>query len=954
MSVTKQPKPEFNVTLEWSMNKIPPQSQKNLEIVWNPVKAVGCREVIQISDENGNKKDISVILKSCELKKCSSKRMGPASFPKKLKLKTPSPPQAFVRSVSTPKTKNSATLSIKECQENRMAEVMTTSPLRNSTNLRQQQDLFARINFSTCIDKVVDKENSAPETPETPKTASALFDNIRFTPHTETKPKCESKLEYLSSLPTPLGTKRDDIVVSDRTTRRNLMDVGMSPEVTSRPSLSQQPTPQARIHQREIIPTIEYNLVKETTTIHGQTFVANDDRIEDEINEIEIVLDDQRSMLGNTRVISTTPLCVISEDEQLVTRTEFHKTFEINKFQSLSSVIAADSSERIASESMQEIYPECQKFVDDVQKLRANQGSMPNLNQMNISVGSIEHNRYFRQQQVEHRQQNLSIESVVSNADFRETEICAQSSRYNLNVSLSPSNLDKSKTDSPIKSKIIKSVKIGDSPVRCDQASIHSSPTMRRIHQDPEFGSPPKKSFQMTFSPPARSKLSADVRMMQRRETFEVPSGGRVIRATTWKQQQNQEMFAVPKVPRDLNLRSSTLVTQSLNSLSSSSLASVGSTCSTPASLTRGKLYNENHLNVYNRKDPFSATTTNDPFLSSTMYLDEQTLDNIEKTYKKWLNALVTIPADLETDKNEKIDVGKLFNDVQTKELALAPTKEAVCSRYYTSRLDSLRNAAVQSFHSEAISTPLNKLTVMINEKNKLDIKADRNIHLDLVLQRSLLELLLCYNPLWLRIGLEVVFNVQLNLNSNHDIYGMSRFILTNMFKSPYLAEKYSKFSQQKEYLEKLRKFTVKNFLFIIFFLDRAKESRLIKQNPCLFVKKAPYKESNEILKKFASLVLANYGDIIRMLRRFEFTLTHKQTVIDEFDYAFKNLAVNLRDGVRLTKVMEIILLRDDLVQKVRVPGEFIWLNVSRSVLDSIFKFQQFHVCKKFTTSIWL
>lgn len=396
---------------------------------------------------------------------------------------------------------------------------------------------------------------------------------------------------------------------------------------------------------------------------------------------------------------------------------------------------------------------------------------------------------------------------------------------------------------------------------------------------------------------------------MQRRETFDIPAGGRMIRATTWKQQQNMEVFAVPKVPRELKLRS-TLATQSLTSLSTACLASAGSTSSMPATLTK-----ENHINAYNRKDPFSAFLLFlDPFLPSTM-------ESIEKTCMKWLNLLVTLPCDLESDRNEKIDVGKLFNDVQSKELTLAPTKKPVVSRYYTSRLVTLRTTAVRFFHSEEIATPLNKLMVMMNEKNKLDIKVDRRIDLDLVVQRGLLELLLCYNPLWLRIGLEVVFNVQLNLSSNQDIYGMSRFIITNMFKSPYLAEKYSKHSQQKEYLEKLGKFTVKNFLFVLFFLDRAKEGRMIKQNPCLFVRRAPYKESNEILKRFASLVLANYGDIIRMLRRFDFVLSHKQTVIDEFDYSFKNLA-DLRDGVRLTKVMEIILMRDDLLKKARVPGK--------------------------------
>lgn len=896
VTVTKIPKPEHNIVIEWSTNKIPPQSQINLEVVWSPLKAVSCRETIQISDNYGNKKDVAVILKSFEPKKL--RKVGPSGYHKKLKLKTPSPPKHFNRPTSTAKSTVSTFFEYSESQSTH--HQLTVSPLRNTTNVRVQQDVFERIQFSS---HRTDKENSVPGTPGN---ASALFDNIHFTPKTQTKPRNESKLEYLSSLPTPkLGTRREDIVITDITSRRKLLELDNSPEnvAPKRYSLSEQATPQFISRRLAPVPEIEItsHLRVNQTEIDGDTFVQN--ATTDEINEIELVISD-RSLLGHTRVLS--PLCVISEDEQLVVQ----KTFEVKSSSLTELAENVNSPHRVFSESMQEPNGQLRN-----EKLKANQGSMPNLNDMLVEADPIENNRYYHQQQ----QQNMSIESVVSNTDFREAEMCAQSSRLNIDELVSPIKT------TVYEVKTLKSVKLSeDSPNRKSRPpSIHSSPTMRRIQLDPEFKSPPKTNLKMTFSPPSRSKLSVDVREMQRRETFDIPSGGRTIRATTWKQQQNQQIFAVPKVPRELNLRPSMLASQSLNSLSLTSIASACSTSSMPATLTKGRLYNENHLNAYNRNDPFSATTTIDPFLSSTMYLDEQTLDNIEKTYKKWLNALVTIPPDLESDRNEKIDVGKLFNDVQSKELTLAPTKEAVCSRYYTSRLDSLRNSAVQFFHSGAISMPLNKLTVMINEKNKLDIKAERNIHLDLVLQRSLLELLLCYNPLWLRIGLEVVFNVQLNLSSNHDIYGMSRFIITNLFKSQYLAEKYSKYSQQKEYLEKLRKHTVKNFLFVIFFLDRSKENRLIKQNPCLFVKRAPYKESAEILKKFASLVLANYGDIIRTLRRFEYIVNHKQTVIDEFDYAFKNLAVDLRDGVRLTKVMEIILMRDDLVQRVRVPGEF-------------------------------
>lgn len=847
VSVVKPPKPEHNLTFEWKQNQIPPKSTLNLELVWSPLALISCRETVQIADERGNKKDVAVILKSCELKKTNGRKTGATGYPKKLKMKTPSPPNHFFRSVSTAKAKV-------ETSEN---GALPMSPLRNATNFRNTE-LLDRIDFSTCATIVLDKENA----PATPRNVSSLFDNIRFTPLTETKPKCESKLEYLASLPTPVGSSRSS-VVTNVLSRRRIVE---SPPVDFSRPLHEMPTPQA---SRSTHSSME-QFVRETVTTH------------DEINEIAIILNE------HTRVISSSQLCAISE-EQNPQQAEFHKTFEVNKTKSMSELMGSNSSIPKASESLKENL----KVPDfNAKKLRNNRGSMPNLND---DVGSIENNRYFCHHKAELHQQNASFESLVSNADFCEIESCAQSSRLFLEDFDSPSKpCLKSETQ------LLK-----DSP-----REKVESPRVRKIQQEQQQTgiSARSKNF-LTFSPPPRKEKSA------------ISMKGQTIRATTWKQQQNHQMFAVPKVPRDLTLRPK-VVSQSLNSLSMSSLTSVNSTCSTPAKLTSGRLYNENYINAYGRNDPFSATTTIDPFLSSTMYLDEQTLDKIEKSYMKWLNALVTIPPDLESDVNEKIDVGKLFNDVQNKELTLAPTKEAVVSRYYTSRLDTLRSSAVQLFHSEKIAVPLNKLTVMINEKNKLDIKADRNIQLDLVLQRSLLELLLCYNPLWLRIGIEVVMNVQLNLTSNRDIFGMTRFIVTNLFKSPYLAEKYSKLSQRNEYHDKLRKHTVKNFLFIIFFLDRAKENRLIKQNPCLFVKKAPYKESAEILKKFASLVIANYGDIIRTLRRLEFIVSHKQTIIDEFNFAFTNLAVDLRDGVRLTKVMEVILMRDDLVQKVRVPGK--------------------------------
>lgn len=320
--------------------------------------------------------------------------------------------------------------------------------------------------------------------------------------------------------------------------------------------------------------------------------------------------------------------------------------------------------------------------------------------------------------------------------------------------------------------------------------------------------------------------------------------------------------------------------------------------------------------------DPFAATTTLDPFLSATMYLDERAVDKHEVQFKKWLNALVTIPGEMDAAANQTADVAKLFSEAQKKDCTLAPTKETVSSNYLTKyRLESLRSAAIQLILSPDMQNCLSKLTVHV-ERKLIQIRQDRNLHLDVVLQRSILELLLKFNPLWLRIGLEVVFGESIPMHNNHDMVALSSFILNRLFRDRYLESKHPKvYAQGEAYAEHIKKHTLKKFLTLLYFLDVAKNRKIIKHNPCLFLKSSEYKETKDILLRFSSSLLGNIGDIQRDLRRIGIVLTHKQSFIDEFDYAFRNLAVDLRDGVRLTKVMEIILLRDDLTCQLRVPA---------------------------------
>ncbi|XP_073945127.1 microtubule assembly factor abnormal spindle [Choristoneura fumiferana] len=321
----------------------------------------------------------------------------------------------------------------------------------------------------------------------------------------------------------------------------------------------------------------------------------------------------------------------------------------------------------------------------------------------------------------------------------------------------------------------------------------------------------------------------------------------------------------------------------------------------------------------------YSQSLTVDPFLSTTYFYDEEAVAKFEKEFKRWLNYILTPPADLDCNLEQKIDVGKAWLENRNKEVPLAPTREKVSSAYHNNhRLESLRRSAKALLLSPEICQVFQKLNAQI-EKKLIFIRPDRNLHLDVGLQKVIMELLLCYNPLWLRIGLEALYCLVLPLRSNSDIDGLTTFIIQRMFKNPFIKNKHSKSSAPNmllpAYMEAIKKFTLKKFFMLIFFLDQAKQKKLISHDPCLFRRNAICKESREIVIRFTRELIAGIGDITKHLRPLGYVVSHKQTYLDEYIYAVQNIAVDIRDGVRLTKVMEIILMKNGLLNQLRTPA---------------------------------
>ncbi|XP_026725115.1 protein abnormal spindle [Trichoplusia ni] len=321
----------------------------------------------------------------------------------------------------------------------------------------------------------------------------------------------------------------------------------------------------------------------------------------------------------------------------------------------------------------------------------------------------------------------------------------------------------------------------------------------------------------------------------------------------------------------------------------------------------------------------YSQSSTVDPFLSSTYFYDEEAVEKFEKEFKRWLNCILTPPADLDSNTEQKVDVGKAWIENRNKEVPAAPTKEQVSNAYHNShRLESLRRSARALLMSPEMVAVFQKLTAQI-EKKLIAIRTDRNLHLDVGLQKAIMELLLSYNPLWLRIGLEAIYGCVLPLKSNSDIEGLTTFIIHRMFKNPFLKNKHSKANAPNmllpAYMEAIKKFTLKKFFILVFFLDQAKQRKLISHDPCLFCRNAVCKESREIIIRFTRELIAGIGDITKHLRPLGYVVSHKQSYLDEYKYAVHNIAVDIRDGVRLTKVMEIILMKDGLLKQLRTPA---------------------------------
>jgi hypothetical protein len=139
-----------------------------------------------------------------------------------------------------------------------------------------------------------------------------------------------------------------------------------------------------------------------------------------------------------------------------------------------------------------------------------------------------------------------------------------------------------------------------------------------------------------------------------------------------------------------------------------------------------------------------------------------------------------------------------------------------------------------------------------------------------------------------------------------------------------------------REYYDALMETFILKFLMLVLFLDRAVEQRsdTFVHFPCLFrttctpsdtkndekqtqAQQQPLypgtsaatnvKKSQLMVTEFCRFFLAAEGRIDKHLKQLGYVLTHEQMPLDEMNLEVKNLAVDLRDGIILAKLMELL-----------------------------------------------
>ncbi|KAG0315069.1 hypothetical protein BGZ99_007687 [Dissophora globulifera] len=280
------------------------------------------------------------------------------------------------------------------------------------------------------------------------------------------------------------------------------------------------------------------------------------------------------------------------------------------------------------------------------------------------------------------------------------------------------------------------------------------------------------------------------------------------------------------------------------------------------------------------------------PYVITNDMYDEKWIDKQERSFSQWLNHEFNVTVDA-------------FS-----------AKDPSSWSYYSHKLEfeHTRAAACKIYQSDTFRIVLRKVEESIG-RDRLQLRPDCNLFGDVGTRREIIDMFFSFDIRWLVLGLETITGKATAINPNFD---RAAIFHDKQIEAEFEPDRV--LSNRPKFYQAMNRLILKRIFMLILFLDKAKIARLIPSDPCLFNKGSDIKSCRALLLTISKNNLLGEGDIIRHLLFMGYSVLHVQAPLDEFDYTVKNLAVDLRDGVRLCRLIDLHCPELNLCLKMKFP----------------------------------
>ncbi|KAG5246756.1 abnormal spindle microcephaly-associated protein [Salix suchowensis] len=228
-------------------------------------------------------------------------------------------------------------------------------------------------------------------------------------------------------------------------------------------------------------------------------------------------------------------------------------------------------------------------------------------------------------------------------------------------------------------------------------------------------------------------------------------------------------------------------------------------------------------------------------------------------------------------------------------------------------------------------------------DEGRLKMRPHCPIVTDFGMKETAMRILMCYNPFWLRIGLQIILGGDSllpsgDIDSDQEISFLKLVIEKQFLSHTGLAKAYA-YNRKVEglyrpgYYESLGNVILKRFLLLVLILDRAKlQSGLSLKygidgidggSPPLFVVQSCLKSSHQMINDFlSSEVMHGEGNLLAHLVIIGYKVSYQQCSLVEYDFRVTDLFAELQDGVRLCRAIQLLQNDSSILMKMVVPSD--------------------------------